>query len=85
MGKEDVIATHTATRTHAASRAVAATEEKDLMWAVAALGGRSAGVAVALIIRWERTVPSDDEAIEYQFREPALVCSVQETPKSVDV
>ena len=42
-----------------------------------ALGGRSAGATIALGVRWERTVPSDDEAIEFQLREPALVRRVQ--------
>jgi hypothetical protein len=32
-----------------------------------------------------RTVPSDEDAIEYQLREPGAVCSVQLMPASVDV
>ena len=31
------------------------------------------------------TVPSDEDAIEFQNREPLLVCCVQVTPESVDV
>ena len=76
MGKEGVIATHTGTRTRAASSAVAATEVPHVGVSTA-LGGRAGGVAIALVVRWERTVPSDEEAIHSQSREPALVCSVQ--------
>jgi hypothetical protein len=33
----------------------------------------------------ERTAPSDDDAMEPQEREPALVCAVQVAPESVEV
>ena len=50
-----------------------------------ALGGRSAGATITLGVRWERTMPSDDEAIPRQLPEPALVRCVQVAPESVDV
>jgi hypothetical protein len=45
--------------------------------------GHRAACVMACIQR--RTVPFDEDAIDRQPREPAFVCSVQETPASVDV
>ncbi len=40
---------------------------------------------VSCLILTRRTVPSAEDAILDQIRAPLLVCSIQDTPESVDV